>query len=349
MGRKRTADKEMEYEDAPSGYVKMYHYKEPFMEFWDEALNTGYGFQGVLAYDGETEKMQCHFCGKWFNYLPNHIKKEHNMKSADYKKRVGLRQSTALINETHRRKLIANGRERFKNLVNQKGKKRSQKTKDKIRKTFNENRAESQNEAGPAGTCEEQLIDQYLKLCKQLGRRATHDECGFRSTAKVRFGSWANFMARCGYEPIVNQYQITDKIRDKITEVNIIEFIKDFYIKFNVMPDSYTALKTNKKYASAYFGVQWQTLWERLKELKIKKLVKKVGSKNFDYDPTAFKGKGYTREDLTELLQNFEKNHGRLPASSDARRGLLPSVSTFHKYFGRWSTMLKEIFPEHYD
>ena len=84
-------------------------------------------------------------------------------------------------------------------------------------------------------------------------------------------------------------------------------------------------------------------------EVEVKKLVKKVKSKNFEYDPSAYKGKSYTREDLVDLLQNFNKNHGRLPASSDARRGLLPSVSTFHKYFGRWSVMLKEVFPETHD
>lgn len=38
--------KEVEYEEAPSGYVKLYNYKEPFMKF-----NGGHGYQGVLLVD----------------------------------------------------------------------------------------------------------------------------------------------------------------------------------------------------------------------------------------------------------------------------------------------------------
>lgn len=340
MGRQRVADKEMEYEDAPSGYVKMYHYKSPFMEFYDEQLQTGYGFQGVLAFDGDTDKIQCHFCGNWYGALSKHLHKEHNMTAAQYKDRVGLRQTTALVNEHTRKKQIASGLEkRLQNLIP--GGPMKDETKKKISKSLKKNTSEAQNEKG---TCERQLIDQFHKLCKQLGRRAMQDDCGFKTTAKVRFGSWANFMERCGYESINNQYTVTGKIRDKVTEVNVIEFIKDFYIKFNVMPDTFKAIKANKEYASAYFGVQWQTLWERLKEIKIQNIAKKVKSKKFGYDPTAFKGKGYTKDDLVDLLTSFKKQHGRNPASSDARRGLLPSVSTFHKYFGKWSDMLSEVF-----
>jgi len=41
-------DKTLEYEEAPSGSVCLYNYKEPFMEFHDEELGVGHGYQGVL-------------------------------------------------------------------------------------------------------------------------------------------------------------------------------------------------------------------------------------------------------------------------------------------------------------
>lgn len=55
---------ELEYEEAPSGFVTLYNYKEPFMKF-----KEGYGFQGVLLFDGTSDKIQCHFCGNWYDAL----------------------------------------------------------------------------------------------------------------------------------------------------------------------------------------------------------------------------------------------------------------------------------------
>ena len=42
----------MEYEEAPSGYVTLYNYKEPFMPY-----REGYGYLGVVLFDGETDKV----------------------------------------------------------------------------------------------------------------------------------------------------------------------------------------------------------------------------------------------------------------------------------------------------
>src|SRR3990167_11305295 len=104
-------DKEIEYEEAPSGFIKLYKYKEPFMKFQE-----GFGFEGVLAMDGNGDKIQCHLCGNWYEVLGNHLHREHNMKASDYKRLVGLRQNTALISEKVREKMVTNGIERFKNL-----------------------------------------------------------------------------------------------------------------------------------------------------------------------------------------------------------------------------------------
>src|SRR6185436_14180348 len=136
--------KEMEFEEAPSGFVKLYNYKEPFMKF-----DRGFGYEGVLLFDGKTDKIQCHFCGQWFSQLGHHLHKEHNMLASEYKDEVGLLQTTALIGEELRAKLIQkNLGKRLKNL--RPGKKKTRAEKEKIRKTLKANalRRETQNRFG---------------------------------------------------------------------------------------------------------------------------------------------------------------------------------------------------------
>ena len=60
---------EYEYEEAPSGYIWLQNAKEPLMRF-----EEGFGYQGVLALDGDKDVVQCHYCGKWFGTLGPHLK-----------------------------------------------------------------------------------------------------------------------------------------------------------------------------------------------------------------------------------------------------------------------------------
>lgn len=178
--KKAREKKEMEHEEAPSGFVTLYNYKEPFMRY-----EKGYGFWGVLLFDGKTEKVQCHLCGEWMQYIGNHLHKEHNMTAADYKRKVGLRQNTALISERLREKLIAASMEKRKaNLVP--GGKKTPEMIEKIRKTLKDTRAESQNDKG---TCPLQLVDRLRKLHDKLGRTPHTDEIGFYQTLVKVWGS----------------------------------------------------------------------------------------------------------------------------------------------------------------
>lgn len=180
--------KEVEHEEAPSGYVKMYNYKEPFMKF-----NEGYGYQGVLLFDGETDKVQCHFCGEWFGQLAHHLHREHNMTASAYKDSVGLMQTTALIGEKMREKLVASGMEkRLKNLKIQ-GRK-SEETKRKIRETQKKNVIEKRN---LNGTCPEQLIERFLKIYNKLGRVPRTKEKGFSGLYKTLCFYYGNMKRVC--------------------------------------------------------------------------------------------------------------------------------------------------------
>jgi hypothetical protein len=327
----------------------MYHYKEPFMEFWDEELGTGYGLRGVLAFDGETDKIQCHFCGKWYGNLSHHISREHNMRVAEYKDRVGLRQSTALVNEHTRQKMIAAGQERFKNLIP--GGKKSKKTKKKISETLKKACAERENELG---TCHDQLIDRYQKLAEKLGRQPRQDETPFKSTAKFRFGSWENFLNEAGFTVKTNQWDDQIKPRDLITEDMLVEFCTDYFIKYGERPMFPSICKGDKpgsEWVSKFFGVGPAAVWKKMKEFDAENIYMKAVCKTGDMDACkklrkGFTKRAYTREMLLDFLTSFERMHGRRPSLSDAKRGMLPSVPTYYKYFGNFKKALNEAFGE---
>jgi len=185
MKYKNRTKKQMEYEDAPSGFVTMYNYKEPFMKF-----EGGFGFQGVLLFDGESDKIQCHICGEWFDALGRHLNDKHGITAADYKDKVGLSRTTALINEKFRASLIANGlSKRLQNLrQNSKKKyKHSVETKKKIGETLKKNVMELKN---LRNCCPDQLISRLRNLYLKLGRIPNKYETeGMKEALKMTFGS----------------------------------------------------------------------------------------------------------------------------------------------------------------
>lgn len=237
MGKRRyrKPDKQMEYEQAPSGYVTLYNYKEPFMRF-----EEGFGLQGVLLFDGKTDKVQCHLCGDWFDYLPYHLRREHSTTALQYKEKVGLSKNAALISETWRNKLIARGLEaRLKNL-----KKFTRKRTPTERRKISKGVIESNNRMGfknIQGTCPDQLIQRLQALAKKLGRTPSNREVTFEETLLKTFGTRAEYLRRAGLKPNPTGKRLTplDQIdksnfyvsmrkRRIWTKERILESIKDF-------------------------------------------------------------------------------------------------------------------------
>lgn len=213
---------EIEHEDAPCGYVTFYNYKEPLMKF-----DEGFGFIGALIFDGKTEKVQCHLCGEWLGYLPHHLKREHNMTASAYKNKVGLLQSTALISESARAKLIASGQNRFKNLIP--GGPKSEETKEKIRQTLLENGKKPENK-NKNNTCPAQLIDRMHEIANKKGKdlRISHFE-NMRVTIKKNFGTMKEACEIAGieYNKQGKTYKFTEKYKET-TKEQMIESLKRF-------------------------------------------------------------------------------------------------------------------------
>lgn len=311
---RRGAQKEMEYEEAPSGYVMLYNYKEPFMPY-----EGGFGYQGVLMFDGASDTVQCHLCGGWFGYLPKHIAKEHTTTAAQYKEMVGLLPSTALISEGQRAVLIASGQERFKNLRPNLG--HSEATKEKIRQSqlARKDIAEKRN---IYGTCPAQLIDRLQKKYTELGYTPDRDEIIGYNTFVRLFGSWKEACNRAGVPHRTSRQRKPNK---KYTDEEKVVWIRAFYAEHGRLP------KISTRGETKVIG--------RVRP-KMFKILCNAALTQTELPPKRMHM--YTTEALIESLQEFRKNEDRNPSHSDCIRGLLPGYHLYKTRFGSWKNAIKE-------
>lgn len=318
----------MEYEQAPSGFVTLYNYKEPFMDY-----KGGYGYMGVLLFDGESDKVQCHLCGEWYIALGNHLHKEHAMRAIEYKQEVGLNKKTALIGENMRAKLIKSGLERrLKNLQSRKGKVVSEEVKQKISNTLKENRFEKMN---TVGTCPAQLIDRLQKLYNKLGRTPKMSEIGFEQALKLTYGSMEEACRVAGI-PYRKEGKTVDNPR-WIKKEQVLHFMSSFLKREGKFPSRKDFIREGVRGYWDTFIVANKNNYNQLKP----EAMKLTG----EYIATGKKIK-HTKENLIWYLQNFEKVHGRKPAISDIKRKLLPSAGAYYYHFNNWKGALKAAFGE---
>lgn len=319
----------MEYPDAPSGSVMLYNYKEPFMRY-----DKGYGYQGVLLFDVEDDKVQCHLCGEWFAYLPNHLHREHSTSAREYKEMVGLSQTTALIGEAQRAKLIetALGRRTFKNL--RPGVAKTEAEKQKIRETLKKLTVERQNKLG---TCPAQLIEKLRNKYHKLGRTPSEKIDGFQKETYERvFGSWKEACARSGIpyvRPGVNRNY--DHVRKSaVVESEVILWIRDSIVDGKLPKQSDYAKRIAVHKNTVYSALKRYGGWRKLCHEALLSAGEMGGYKKVA-------GYRYSKVELLGFLTNFAKHNGRNPAVSDCKRGLLPHASRYIYYWGGWKQALK--------
>lgn len=334
---------EIEYEDAPSGYVTFYNYKEPLMKY-----EKGYGYLGAVVFDGETDKIQCSLCGEWFVQLAPHLKREHNMKVGAYKEELGLFQNTALIGENMRAKLIATGLDKRMQNLRQAHLKRkkggfkvSESTRAKIRATLKKN-AEKSEHKNLRGTCPAQLLDRMKKIYDREGENLSiHEHFGGLEYSIIKtYGSFKEACRLAGIpyrKPGTNRnYNHSIKHRDS----DVLDFMKEFITRFNRMP------KRKDFKAQGKQGLYIARI-EKFKKLvgakKLRKLAKEAYASLDNYKNSEDRIY-YTKEELLNYLRKFEQSQGRKPSYSDAKRKLIPSLQRFHYHFGSWQNALKLAF-----
>lgn len=321
---------EIEYEDAPSGYVTFYNYKEPLMKYSD-----GFGYVGALLFDGKTDKIQCHLCGEWLGSLPHHLVREHNMRAAEYKAKVGLMQNTALISETMRDKLIASGLDkRLQNL--RKGGKKTQAQKDKISATLKAISQTAENK-NIRGTCPAQLIDRMQKIYKLKGEKIRmRDFNNFDEVVRKTFGTLKEACEIAGIpyrEPSQTLKHEEGKDR-KYTKAIALKFITEHIMTFGKPPVYSDYIKQGNKGLFASIVINKKTA-RKLNEIAYKELPQYKKSEQRIR---------YSKAELLEFLKKFEKINGRKPSISDGKRCLIPYPSRYIYYWGSWKKALAEAF-----
>lgn len=320
---------EIEYEDAPSGNVTFYNYKEPLMKF-----ENGYGYVGALVFDTETEKIQCHLCGDWLGQLPHHLHREHNMSASAYKDKVGLLQTTALISENMREKLIASGLDkRLQNL--RKGGKKSEEVKEKIRNTMKEN-ADKPEWQNLRNTCPEQLISRLKKIYEREGDNFLFKKhIGFDKLLIKTYGSVKNACEIAGVPYRKPGQTRATLLSKKEKEQDTFDFMREFFIKFSKLPKRKDFVEQDKEALYRY-------LFEGNKK-EYRLFASKVLASMDEYKKNNERIY-YSKENLLDFLRRFEKINGRKPSISDAKRCLVPYPSRYIYHFGSWHNALKLAF-----
>lgn len=216
---------------SPSGYVTLYNYKEPFMIF-----ENGFGYQGVLLYDKIDGTVQCHLCGKWFNSLGHHVNHAHGMTASAYKHKVGLNQSSALISEEVRLKLIGRGLSERQREVLAENRKKIDHTKPRAI-----NYSNSREKQNKTGNCPMQLLDRIKKKATELGRTPTAVELESvvsKTTVRAVFGSMEKAITLAGLQPRRKGEGVSYKTYDKDEIINIMRNFKEVNNREPLMSDS---------------------------------------------------------------------------------------------------------------
>lgn len=210
------------------GYL--YNYKEPLTKF-----EGGFGYKGTISYSENADKIQCHFCGLFFESLGYHINKIHSVNAFEYKSKVGLMSSTSLIGESLRKKFIERSI-KYNNVVIPallRGSKKAleaRKTQPHSKKSLEQRNLE--------GSCPDQLLDKILNLKEKLNRVPSWKDFyreyngNYLGAIQLTFGSWSKALYKVGLISVGE----TNTIRT--SESHLLEYLKDFYTSYQRTPRS---------------------------------------------------------------------------------------------------------------
>ena len=169
---------------------------------------------------------------------------------------------------------------------------------------------------------EDDMIIYLKELFKKLGRNPTtldiaRDKSGPSvSTFLHKFNSINNALKKAGLEANRNFY----------SDEELLNFIKNFYKKFNRVPEMREMKKNGYPHYSIYFN-RFKT-WNRaigLSGLKPKKIVL------------------YTKDDLKKILNVWIAKNNREPKQIDfIREKISPNPKVFIKNFGSWKNAISE-------
>lgn len=177
----RTTGIRMFFDSLPDHIRPMQKSIPPYMPY-----KEGHGYLGVLLVDTDTDRVQCHLCGRWYKMVNGkHLEKIHKLTSVEYKEKVGLYKSEPLMSYKTLSKFRTTNRNKSrKNLTNG--------------PRFRKGGRNGNNEGSKTiqfknryGTCDAQLKFRLDELILKYGRVPTTEEAGaLAHTFARRYGNW---------------------------------------------------------------------------------------------------------------------------------------------------------------
>lgn len=233
--------------------LTFYHYKEPLIP-----LKKGFGFEGVLLFSKEKDKIQCHECGGMFKNLSPHVKSKHNLSAESYKAKYGLLNNTSLLSESERIRRQQTFLRWFDSLDEEKRNKWKRNhlpeviaARNKLkRKKVVKERMERKN---LKGTCPQQLLDKIIECKKFIGHTPSKKEFidYWESQRYVHliyqtFGSWTKAVKKAGL-------QLKERKRSPgkkaYNEQELLDYLREFAMNNQRIP---TATDFRRGYLPTY-------------------------------------------------------------------------------------------------
>lgn len=260
--------------------VFYYGYKEPLTKY-----EKGFGYRGVVTYNKEKDKVQCHICGRMYRNVGSHSHFTHRISAEKYKIMVGLTQSTVLVGEGTRTKLITAHKEIPS--FSQQGKTKAQ-IKAHMKKMADKGvtRGKGSRKSGwtlerrnKEGLCPDQLIDRIQKLTEKLGERPSAKQYAkeygsFQSVITV-YGTWNKALEMAGIETYSKERGM------RVDRKYLLDHMRMFYQKYERTPRTSDMRRGLLPYHQAYCKV-FGTLNKARQEAGVPVLLRVGGYRNYE-------------------------------------------------------------------
>ena len=218
-----------------NGRVFLYGEKAPFVA-------SGASVHGALEFREDRQQVRCHECGRWFKTLARHIRL-HDLNAAEYKRRHGLRQKTALCSEDYRsvRLSIALHHNTGQRLIPMRLGESMRGTR-RVGKGVMGPRAEKRN---TEGICQAQVLSKLRDFAGKLNRTPTSEEIRDRLGLHPSSLAWLfnvrtynEVITLAGLEPRKPGVSVRSiKGHCKFAKEDLIEILRDFYVKHGRLPN----------------------------------------------------------------------------------------------------------------
>lgn len=203
-------------------------------------VKDGFGYDGVLLREKSTGKIQCHLCGKWFDFLATHVKQKHDCPAEEYRYKFSLPLGFPLCSKKYSeaRSDISSRPEHLSRLGKNRPKNpgrflRSKKCRK--RGAWTSSCLAAQNKRG---ACKAQMYERYIVVADQVGREPSEGDLRKYDPPLMgiivrRHGNLGEFLKSHGlegrpYAPATTKRKIISQLRAFAVEKEKIPVARDF-------------------------------------------------------------------------------------------------------------------------